>query len=155
MLRSSLFCTLAVIVMLLASLSVAAEKKIKRSDLPAAVEKTVQEQSVGATIQGFSKDMEGGKVEYEVEMIVNGHGKDVSIAKDGTVIEVEQEVDRSSLPATVETALSARAKGAKITKVESVTRRGKIVSYEASVLTGAKKSEIAVGPNGEKLAHAD
>ena len=34
----------------------AAEKKIKRSDLPPAVEKTVAAQSLGATIQGFSEE---------------------------------------------------------------------------------------------------
>jgi uncharacterized membrane protein YkoI len=141
--------------MLTVSLAFAAETKIKRSDLPPAVEKTVQAQSTGATIKGFSKEVEDGQVEYEVEIIVNEHGKDVSIAKDGTVLEIEEEVEQSSLPAAVKSALRGRAKGARITKVESVTRKGKIVSYEATVMNGTRKSEVAVGPNGEKLAHAD
>jgi uncharacterized membrane protein YkoI len=141
--------------MLTVSLAFAAETKIKRSDLPPAVEKTIQEQSTGATIKSFSKEVENGQVEYEVEMTVNGHAKDISIAKDGTVLEIEEEVEQSSLPAAAQSALQARAKGAKITKVESVTRKGKIVSYEATVMNGTKKSEVAVGPNGEKLAHAD
>ena len=57
----------------------AQEKKIKRSDLPAAVEKTVAEQSKGATIKGFATEVENGKKIYEAEMVVNGHGKDISI----------------------------------------------------------------------------
>ena len=39
-----------------------AEKKIKRSDLPAAVEKTVAAQSAGATIKGFNTDVHPGAV---------------------------------------------------------------------------------------------
>ena len=36
------------------------EKKIKRSDLPPAVEKTVSEQSQGAIIRGFAREKEKG-----------------------------------------------------------------------------------------------
>lgn len=144
-----------VAVMLAVSLAFAAETKIKRSDLPAAVERTVQEQSTGAIIKGFAKEVEHGQVEYEIEMTVNGHGKDVAMAKDGTVLEIEEEVDQNSLPAAVRSALLGRAKDAKITKAESVTKKGKIVSYEATVTKGASTREIAVGPGGEKLARAD
>ncbi len=59
----------------------AQEKKIKREDLPPAVEKTVAAQSQGATIKGFSTEVEGGKTLYEVELTVNGHGKDISMDK--------------------------------------------------------------------------
>ena len=51
------------------------EKKIKRSDLPAAVEKTVTAEGQGATIRGFSKERENGQTFYEAELIVNGHTK--------------------------------------------------------------------------------
>jgi hypothetical protein len=30
-----------------------------------------------------------------------------------------------------------------------------LVAYEAATLEGAKKGEIQVGPNGEKLAHEE
>ena len=40
--------------LLLAGAASAQEKKIKRSDLPPAVEKTVAAQSAGATIRGFT-----------------------------------------------------------------------------------------------------
>src|SRR2546429_2986979 len=45
----------------------AQEKKIKRSDLPPAVEKTAAEVSKGATIKGFSKETENGKTTYRSE----------------------------------------------------------------------------------------
>jgi hypothetical protein len=139
----------------LAAVPAMADKKISRSHLPPAVEKTVQEQSKGATIKGFATETEGGVLEYEAEMIVNGHSKDISIAKDGTLLEVEEEVSMSALPVGVQKALTAKAAGAKITKVESLTKRGKLVAYEAATLKGTKKGEIQVGPDGEKLAKSE
>ena len=64
----------------------AQEKKIKRQELPPAVEKTVAEQSQGATIKGFSTEVEAGKTPYEVELTVKGHGKDISMDKDGKIV---------------------------------------------------------------------
>src|SRR2546427_5669425 len=87
--KANLFVALAANGLLLAGTSSAQEKKIKRSDLPPAVEKTVAAESTGATIKGFSS--EKGETFYEAEMMVNGHSKDVLIAADGTVVEVEEQ----------------------------------------------------------------
>jgi hypothetical protein len=46
----------------------AEEKRVRREDLPPAVEKTVAEQSKGASIKGFSKEVEHGKTYYEAEL---------------------------------------------------------------------------------------
>ena len=137
------------------ALTAFAEKKVARSALPAAVEKTVQEQSKGATIKGISSETEDGVFQYEVEMTVDGHGRDIAIAKDGTLLEIEDEVAMNTLPADVQSALTAKAAGAKITKVESLTKKGKLVAYEAATLKGTKKGEIQVGPGGETLAREE
>src|SRR5260370_35524132 len=68
------------------------EKHLKKSGLPAAVQKSADEQSQGATVKGYATEMENGKRVYEVELTANGHGKDVTIAADGTVLEIEEEV---------------------------------------------------------------
>jgi hypothetical protein len=133
----------------------AQEKKIKREELPPAVEKTVSEQIQGATIKGFSTEVEKGKRLYEVELTVNGHGKDISIDKDGKIVEVEEEVAIDSLPAEVKAGLTIAAGSGTITKIESLTKGGKLVAYEAVVKNGAKRSEIQVGPSGGKLAHEE
>jgi len=96
---------------------VAQEKKIDQSNLPPAVQKTVQEQSKGATIKGYSMEREHGKTVYEAEMMVDGHSKDIQIAEDGTLNEIEEEVAFSSLPAKVQAELTTKAGGARITKV--------------------------------------
>jgi hypothetical protein len=133
----------------------AQEKKIKRADLPAAVEKTVAEQSKGATIKGFATEVEDGKKIYEAEMTVNGHGKDISMDEKGNIIEIEEEVAIASLPPAVKEGLTKAAGKGTIEKVESLTKKGKIVAYEAAVKTGTKKSEVQVGPDGKKLDHEE
>jgi hypothetical protein len=133
----------------------AQEKKIERKDLPPAVEKTVAEQSKGATIKGFSTEVENKKKLYEVELTVNGHGKDISINEQGNVVEMEEEVALVLLPTAVKDGLAKAAGKGTIIKVESLIKGGKLVAYEAAVKTGTKKSEIQVGPDGKKLAHPE
>ena len=145
----------AAIVILLAASAAAQEKKIQRTDLPPAVEKTVSEQSRGATIKGFSQEQENGQIFYEAEMTVNGHSKDVLVDTNGSVVEIEEQVALDSLPAAVQQGLQAKADGGKIVKVESLTKHDKLVAYEAKVQTGGKKTEIQVDPDGKPLAHEE
>jgi hypothetical protein len=149
--------SLAALVIGLATVSVAQaqEKKLKREQLPPAVEKTVATESQGATINGFATEVERGKRLYEVELTVSGRSKDISMDKNGKVVEVEEEVTMDSLPAAVQEGLRKAAGAGTIGKIESLTKSGKLVAYEAQVKTGTKRSEIQVGPNGEKLARPE
>ncbi len=142
-------------VILLAFPCLAQEKKLQQSDLPPAVQKTVQEQYKGATIHGFSSEKENGQTIYEAELTLNGRNQDVSMDAKGTVLEVEKQVDLDSLPAAVREGLRKKAGTGRIAKVETLTKKGKLVAYEAVVQTGGKKSEIQVGPDGNALAHAE
>jgi len=153
--KMNLFVALAAGGLLLAGSASAQEKKIKRSDLPPAVEKTVAAQSAGATIKGFSTEKENGQTLYEAEMTVNGHSKDISMTADGSIVEIEEQVALDSLSADVRTGLQAKAGAGKILKVESLTKKGKLVAYEAKVDTNGKKSEVQVGPDGKPLDHEE
>jgi uncharacterized membrane protein YkoI len=133
----------------------AQEKKITRADLPVAVQKTVDAQTQGATIRGFSTEMENGKRIYEAELTVNGHSKDVSMDKDGNIVEIEEQVSLDSLPPAVRDGLAHAAGSGTITKVEALTKNNKLVAYEAAVKNGAKRVEIQVGPDGKKLTHSE
>ena len=128
----------------------ASEKAVNMKDLPAAVRRTVQEQSQGAVIRRLSKEIEGGKTVYEVEMKVKGHGKDVTIDASGEVIEVEEEVPLESLPNAARAAIEKAAGRGQITKVERVSG-GKQAAYEAHVRRDGKTSEIKIGDDGRFL----
>ena len=133
----------------------AQEKTLTRAQLPAAVEKTVAAESKGATIQGFSTEVEDGKTLYEAALKINGHNRNLIIDKNGSVLEVEDEVAMASLPPAVQAGLQKAAGTGKISIVESLTKKGKLVAYEATVKTGTKTSEVQVGPDGKKLAHEE
>jgi hypothetical protein len=148
--------TILLVAGLLFAVSAAAqEKKIKRSDLPPAVEKTVAAQSAGATVKGFSKESEKGQTYYEAEMVVNGHTKDILMDANGAIVEVEEEVGMDALPAEVKAGLQAKAGEGKLVKVETITKKDKLVAYEAQVTKGGKKSEVQVGPDGKPLDHEE
>jgi hypothetical protein len=141
--------------MLFTAITTAQEKKINRSDLPAAVEKTVAAQSRGASIRGFSREEENGKTFYEAELMVSGHSKDLLIDANGAVVEVEEQVEIGSLPLSVKSGLQAKAGKGKLLKVESITKHNNLLAYEAQVLTGGKRSEVQVGPEGKPLNHEE
>jgi hypothetical protein len=142
-------------VLLISAIAAGQETKIKRSDLPPAVEKTVVAQSKGATIRSFAKETEDGQVRYELALMVDGHSKDVAMDTDGAVVEEEEQVAMDSLPAPVKEGLQAKAGKGKLIKVESITKHDKLVAFEAQVLTGGKKSEVQVNPEGKPLDHEE
>ena len=125
------------------------EKKVKMRDLPEAVKKTVREQSQGATIHGLAMETENGQTAYEVELKINGHNKDVIIDPNGGVLAVEEEVAINSLPPAVKAELVRRAGKGRILSVESITKNGVLVEYEAQVRTAGKRSEIKVSADGK------
>jgi hypothetical protein len=118
------------------------ERKIEMKDLPLAVQKTVATESASAEIRGFSEEKENGKTYYELQLTVNGHTKDVLMDVNGNVVEVEEEVAFDSLPPDVQVGLRAKAGSAKILKVESLTKSGKLVAYEAQIYRNGTKREI-------------
>jgi uncharacterized membrane protein YkoI len=152
--RVTVFAAVSSVAVLLFAVPVVrgAEKKITRAELPPAVEKTVAELAKDATIRGFSTEIEQGKTYYEAQLTVNGRGRDVSIDESGKVVEVEEELAIDTLPAAVKKGLQKAAGAGQIVKVESLTKSGKLVAYEAAVKTGGKRSEVKVDPDGKPLS---
>jgi hypothetical protein len=130
-------------------------KKIKRSALPPSVEKTVAAESRGATIRGFQEATGNGQTFYAVKLAVNGHSKDVAIDTNGQIVAVEEQVAVDSLSPAVKHGLQAEAGKGKLVKVESQTKRGKLVAYEAHVVTDGKTSVVHLGPDGATLDHEE
>ena len=151
----TLAITAALIGVLTCSAVQAQSKKLERGELPPAVEKTVAAESKGATIRGFSTEVEDGKRVYEAALTVDGHARVLGIDGQGNLLETEDEVSLASLPPAVKARLTKAAGKGTIEKVETLTKKGKLVAYEADVKTGTKRSEIQVGPDGKKLAHPE
>lgn len=144
--RKLIFCALALCLSALTAL--AQEQRVQMKNLPAAVKATVQEQSKGAKVHGLSKERDQGKTVYELELMVNGHSKDMIIDESGAILEIEEQVTLNDLPAAVKTELEKHASKGKIQKIESVTKGNTLVYYEAVVKTGKKAAEIKISPDG-------
>lgn len=84
----------------------------------------------------------------EMELRQNGRTRDVTMDSSGAVMMVEQEVALGTLPAAVQAGLKDAVGAGRIALVESITKGGKLVAYEAHVRTNGKESEINVGPDG-------
>ena len=137
------------------SLAIAQEKKIKRAQLPPDVEETVATLAKTATIRGFSQKIEHGATYYEVELMVANHRKGCLMDAEGNVVEVEEEVALASLPPSVQDGMEAMARHGKVQGVESITKQGKLVAYEADVVKDGKHWEVQVGPEGNPLKHEE
>ena len=125
-----------------------ADKRVQLKDVPAAVQKAIQQQTAGATMVGLSEEREAGKVFYEVETKVNGRTRDLLLDSAGVVVELEEEVALDSVPAAVRTAFAASGR---VRKVEAVTK-GTTVTYEAEVEVAGKVSEVIVDANGRAVS---
>lgn len=128
-----------------------AGKIMDMKKLPPAVQKTVQEQTKGATIVGLGREVEDGKTQYELETKVAGHSRDLLIDPAGKVLEVEEQVEIASLPPAVQAEVKKSLGVAKVLRFESITKEGVLAGYEASVQKGGKKSSVSMGPDGKAL----
>ncbi len=125
------------------------EEEVALKDLPPPVQTTVQEQSKGAQIRGFSKEIENEKTFYEVELRVSGRTKDVLMDAEGKVVEVEEQVALNALPAAVRAEIQKQAGKDKILIVESVTKGGTLAYYEAHFKVTGGEREVKVSPEGK------
>jgi hypothetical protein len=130
----------------------AAEHKVPCNTLPAAI----QQQSKaflegGATVRGCVKDVSGGATSYEMELQTDGGSKDVTFSPAGDVLEIEEEVQHAALPPAVAAAFDKAAQGGTLGKVESLTRKGKLVGYESTISKNGKHRELAFRPDGSAM----
>ena len=123
------------------------EKKVKLADLPPAVQTSVDSQAAGNTVTGFTKDTVDGNTLYKANLVVDGRARVITIAPDGTVSSVQNEIAWESVPADIQTTLTKAAGKGKLSDFSSVSTDGKIVSYNATLDTKGNKDRISVKPH--------
>jgi uncharacterized membrane protein YkoI len=136
-----------VAVTMMTAAATAAEQKIAMKDLPPAVRAAVEAETQGATVKGLTQETDKGKTFYEAETMRNGRSRDLLFDATGQLVEVEEAIDLTAVPAAVKAAFEHQGT---IVKVESVTR-GQTVTYEAVVTRHGKRSEVAVDAAGKPM----
>ena len=129
--------------------SVAAQgdaKSIKQSKLPAAVLRTAEAQTAGATVTGYTTDKVDGVVTYRMDLVADGKTRGVVMDKEGTVLSVEQEVAWNDLPADIQKTFDTVKTKGELGAVSSVTENGTLVAYVAYLTTKTERNLVRVKP---------
>jgi hypothetical protein len=132
--------------------SVAQEKKGKSltiKDLPAAVQKTVQDNLKGAEIKSIGKEKEDGVEQYEVETMLNGKSRDFNVDSKGNLLVVEEATTIDAIPAAAKAGILKKVADGKLGAVETFVKTGQPMMYEASYTDKkGKKHEVLVKADG-------
>jgi uncharacterized membrane protein YkoI len=76
---------------------------------------------------------------------------EVKAKPDGTIVEIEKEIEAKDLPAAVTAALKAKYPGSEVKEAEEVTKGDK-VSYEVEIATADEKElEVTLDRDGKIL----
>jgi hypothetical protein len=122
---------------------------LELKNLPAPVQKTVQDTLKGGQIKSISKESEHGVTQYEVETMLNGKHRDFNVDTKGKLIVVEEEVDIASIPAAARAAIEKKAAGGKVRMLETVDKGDGVILYEASYTSKVgKKAAVLVKADG-------
>ena len=132
--------------------AVAQEKKgksLQLNDLPAAVQKTVQDNLKGGEIKSIGKEKEDGVEQYEVETLLNGKSRDFNVDVKGNLLVVEEATTIDAIPAAAKASILRKVDGGKLAVVETSTKTGQPTMYEASYTDKkGKKREVLVKADG-------
>lgn len=129
-----------------------AEKKIKQSKLPPAVQQTAEAQSAGATVSGYTINKVDDVATYRMNLVAEGLARTVVMDSEGSVLSVEQEVGWNDLPVAVQKDFENATSKGKLGAVSTVTTNGTLVAYEAYLITGGERAKVRVKPKAAELA---
>ena len=135
--------------LLLVSLSASAqESKIREKDVPQAVIAAFKSTYPNATVRGYAKERENGKLFYEIESKDGDTMRDLLYNPDGTVAEIEETVAATDLPEAAQQLIHSKYPKATVNKAERVTA-GTKVSYDVSAKQGAKRISFVFDAEGK------
>jgi uncharacterized membrane protein YkoI len=132
------------------------DKKITLDKAPKAVQEAIKGRFPKGEVSSIEKEVEDGKVVFDVELKSEGRKYEMDILENGTIIEIEKEVAAKDVPEAITKAVKARYPGAKIEEVMEVNKvKGKEetpIHYEVNIETADKKKmEVIVSLDGKSV----
>jgi hypothetical protein len=119
-------------------------KKVEYEDLPQAVQITVDAQTSGVKVWGYTMEEVDGKTLYRVNLFTHHRPRVLTIAADGTLVTVDDRIPWQSIPSDVQDALLAGARPGTLGEFHSISTDGKIVAYSAMVDIQGERHSISV-----------
>jgi hypothetical protein len=129
-------------------------KTMKDADVPAAVRDSVHKRFSGAQVTSVERENENGMVIYDYELKQNGKKYEADVKEDGTILEVEKQLQGSEIPSSIQTAVSSKYPRATITEVMEVDKvsngQENKDHYEATITpAGGKEMDVNVSLDGK------
>ena len=122
----------------------------KLAKIPPAAAEALKKAAGTATIKAVDIEKDGKVTIYEVELTEAGKpDREVSVTADGKINAMEETVPIEKVPEAARKAIEAGAKGAKIERVQQITRAGNTVTYEALYNNKGRKTEVEYLEDGK------
>jgi len=122
------------------------------ANLPEVVQKTVKTELGGACIDEIERDTDDGKVVYEIEAeTADGREINLEVAEDGKLLEKQEEVRLTDIPAAVRATIERELGGVSPEEIERETENGTI-HYEVDAETAdGREIDLEVAEDGTLL----
>ena len=147
------------------------EETVTLKQLPEAVQKTIERESVGGKVAKIEKENKRGRIVYEADIMIDGKEYEAKIAPNGTLIvkklerkehgrkhkeemeehhgkKKETKIDVKDVPANVMEAINKAVPGGKVKEAEK-EMYGKKLIYEVEKIVDGKEVEIKATPQGK------
>ncbi len=149
--------TLAVVAGLATSMLAAEEKEdaITLDQVPDAVHKALASYAQDSEVKKVEKGDEDGKKVFEFDIDQGGKKFELTLSKKGKFLGKEEDIELSAMPDAVQTTLKIRASDGKLSEFEKAEGKDHKISYEATVETGGKKTELTLDETGKVIDTED
>jgi uncharacterized membrane protein YkoI len=126
------------------------EQRISLAQMSAPARATVEKETVGGKVDDIVKEVENGKVVYDVEATVGGKHVEFLISDaDGAILGTENQIEFSELPEPVRAAAEKYfGTSTGLTMMKGV-EYGK-THYEVEGMKNGKKAEVTFDPTGKR-----
>jgi len=126
------------------------DKPVKFEALPAAVATAIKAAAGNAKLETIVLGNEDGTPAYEASWQANSHQHEIAVAKDGTVLGLEEIITLAETPDAVKAAMTKEAGSNKILEVEKVLKNG-TTTYEVTIQKGKAKEAVSFSEDGKLL----
>jgi len=133
-----------------------AQEKIEADKLPQKVKDAVKARFPGHAITQATKELENGEVIFDIEMTVGGKKHEMDCKEDGTIVDIQNEIDAKDLPPAALNAIKAKYPGSTIKEVGEILvvkdKKETRDHFEVIIETADKKEmELTVSLDGSKI----
>ena len=132
------------------------ESTMSVTEVPAAAMTAAQGAAPGVTFSSAAMDDDEGTQTYELSgQDASGKHIEVDVLADGTVEEVEQQIDIADLPAAVKATWDAEMAGVTPTMIEKSTRPDNTIVYEFEGERDGQAFDAEINEDGSNYTMAD